>query len=63
MSAYDLPSRVPADLDAAELVALMGRDKKALTGGLTFVLDGPDGLEVVDGVDPETVTATLEAVR
>ena len=63
VSAYDLPSRVPADLDAAELVSLMGRDKKALTGGLTFVLDGPAGLEVVDGVDPDLVTTTLEAVR
>jgi 5-deoxy-5-amino-3-dehydroquinate synthase len=63
VSAYDLPSRVPADLDAARLVALMGRDKKALTGGLTFVLDGRDGLEVVEGVDPDLVTTTLEAVR
>ncbi len=25
----------------------MGRDKKALDGGLTFVLDGPAGVEVV----------------
>ena len=33
-------------LDADELVALMGRDKKALDG-LTFVLDGPAGVEVV----------------
>ena len=28
----------------------MGRDKKALTG-LTFVLDGPDGVEVVADLD------------
>ena len=34
-----------------ELVELMRRDKKALDG-LTFVLDGPDGVEVVAGVDP-----------
>ena len=29
------------------LVEVMGRDKKVTGGGLTFVLDGPDGLEVV----------------
>ena len=29
------------------LIALMGRDKKALGDGLTFVLDGPEGVEVV----------------
>ena len=28
----------------------MARDKKAL-GGLTFVLDGPAGVELVTGVD------------
>ena len=43
-AAYDLPSTLPAGLDHDELVELMGRDKKALDG-LTFVLDGPDGVE------------------
>ena len=43
---YGLPTSVPTDLDADELMALMGRDKKALDG-LTFVLDGPRGIEVV----------------
>ena len=36
----------------------MGRDKKALDG-LTFVLDGPAGVEVVTGVDPTVARATL----
>ena len=44
---YDLMIAPPAGLDADELVALMGRDKKALDG-LTFVLDGPAGVEVVE---------------
>ena len=39
----------PTGVDADELVALMARDKKALDG-LTFVLDGPRGVEVVAGV-------------
>ena len=42
-----------------ELVDLMGRDKKALDG-LTFVLDGPRGVEVVDGVAEQPVRAALE---
>jgi 5-deoxy-5-amino-3-dehydroquinate synthase len=37
----------------------MGRDKKALDG-LTFVLDGPDGVEVVAGVPDGAVRSTLE---
>ena len=36
----------------------MGRDKKALDG-LTFVLDGPRGVELVAGVDPARVKAAL----
>ena len=41
-------------LRSDRLVELMGRDKKALDG-LTFVLDGPNGVEVVAGVDPTDV--------
>ena len=40
----------------------MARDKKALDG-LTFVLDGPAGVETVAGVDPALVRETLEALR
>ena len=40
-------------------MTVMGRDKKALDG-LTFVLDGPDGIEVVPGVDPVLVANVLE---
>ena len=61
VAAYDLPTRPPAGLDPAELVAIMSRDKKATSARLTFVLDGPAGLEVVEGVDRDVVTATLKA--
>ena len=61
VASYDLPTRPPAGLEATELVRLMGRDKKASAGRLSFVLDGSSGLEVVDGVDPRKVTETLEA--
>ena len=56
---YDLMTAPPPGLDTDELVALMGRDKKALDG-LTFVLDGPDGVEVVAGVPEQPVRAALE---
>jgi len=58
VDAYGLPSRLPAGVACADLVAAMHRDKKA-TRGLTFVLDGPLGLEVVGGVAPDVVAATL----
>ncbi len=63
VAAYDLPSGLPGGLDAARLMALMGRDKKATGGGLTFVLDSPAGLEVVPGVDQADVMAALDELQ
>src|SRR3954449_179192 len=59
---YGLPTRLPDGVDTDALVALMGRDKKALTG-LTFVLDGACGVEVVTGVPEADVRAALEDAR
>jgi 5-deoxy-5-amino-3-dehydroquinate synthase len=56
---YDLMTRPPDGLGVDELVALMYRDKKALSG-LTFALDGPAGVEVVAGVDELPVRTALE---
>ena len=58
LASFDLPTDLPRDADAAELVTFMGRDKKAQQD-LTFVLDGPDGVEAVRGVAPADVVATL----
>lgn len=63
VAGYDLPVAIPNGLHDAELVELMGRDKKVLDQGLTFVLDGPVGVEVVNGVDPDQVRAALASVR
>jgi 5-deoxy-5-amino-3-dehydroquinate synthase len=57
---YELGTTLPAGLVSDELVTLMGRDKKVLSDGLTFVLDGAQGVEVVPGVSAE---AALEALR
>jgi 5-deoxy-5-amino-3-dehydroquinate synthase len=62
VGAYDLPSVLPEGSDFEELVEIMGRDKKALTG-LTFVLDGPSGVEVVPGVERSAIDTALERVR
>jgi 5-deoxy-5-amino-3-dehydroquinate synthase len=56
---YGLRITPPERLDPDELMALMARDKKALEG-LTFVLDGPAGVEVVTGVPEAAVRSTLE---
>jgi len=39
-------------------VSFMSRDKKA-HHDLTFVLDGPDGVEVVRGIEVDDVVGTL----
>lgn len=58
---YGLPTTMPAGTDHDELLHVMARDKKALTG-YTFVLDGPVGVEVVRDVARADVAATLSEV-
>lgn len=55
---YALATRPPQAMPVDELVQAMTKDKKALDG-LTFVLDSPNGLQVVAGVDPLVVQKTL----
>ncbi|MGQ0804043.1 MAG: 3-dehydroquinate synthase [Actinomycetota bacterium] len=47
VASLGLPTKVPGASRAADLVSVMRRDKKA-SGGLTFVLRGPGGLEAVE---------------
>jgi 5-deoxy-5-amino-3-dehydroquinate synthase len=61
IESYELPSRLPDGGDADRLVALMARDKKAVTG-LTFVLDGPHGVEPVAGVERAAIDKALAAI-
>jgi 5-deoxy-5-amino-3-dehydroquinate synthase len=58
VAGFDLSGDLPSGSDAAFLVEAMGRDKKA-SHDLTFVLDGPRGVETVRGVDPADALATL----
>jgi len=55
---YSLQTRMPVGLDIDQLMAAMARDKKALQG-LTFILDSPQGLEIVANISPEIVRSEL----
>jgi 5-deoxy-5-amino-3-dehydroquinate synthase len=59
---YGLSAAIPEHLEDQRLLDLMGRDKKALDG-LTFVLDGPSGIEVVPQVPAAAVLTALATMR
>lgn len=61
LHAYELPTNVPAGLAPADLQALFSRDKKAIDG-VTFVLDGANGVEAVTGIDPAVLADAFEVV-
>ena len=62
VSGEDLSTALPAGADPELLAELMGRDKK-VARGLTFVLDGPDGVEVVRDVPRDAVLAALDEME
>jgi 5-deoxy-5-amino-3-dehydroquinate synthase len=59
---YGLEVRLPADVATDDLMQLMRGDKKAVDG-LTFVLDGPNGCEVVPNVDESVVRDALATME
>jgi 5-deoxy-5-amino-3-dehydroquinate synthase len=58
---YGLSVEVPRGVKRERLIDLMKHDKKAVNG-LTFVLDGPDGIETVRGVNETAVHHALDAL-
>ena len=62
LESYGLPSALPMSMSDEDLLISMTRDKKAVEG-FTFVLDGPNGLEVVQGIEENSVRETLKRVR
>jgi len=62
VAGYDLPIRLPDGADHEALLALFRRDKKAVDG-VTFMLDGPHGIEPVRVDDRSVLAATLDALR
>jgi 5-deoxy-5-amino-3-dehydroquinate synthase len=63
IASYGLPDRLPDRVSDEDLVTVMGRDKKVTSAGLTFVLDGPRGLEVVSGIPADVVSSSLCELR
>jgi 5-deoxy-5-amino-3-dehydroquinate synthase len=59
VAANDLPTTIPPACDPEELVAVMRRDKKSTGDGLTFVLDGPNGVELVTGISFDDARAAM----
>lgn len=61
VAGYDLPMNLPPGSDHDALLALFARDKKAV-GGVTFVLDGPDGVEPTRIDNPQALRDALDAI-
>ncbi len=61
VSGYGLHTTIPEGLDPERMVQLFARDKKAIDG-ITFVLDGPDGVEPVLIDDTDLLLKTMELV-
>jgi len=59
---YGQATTVPAGLDGDQVLELFARDKKALDG-VTFVLDGPNGVEPVRVDDRALLLDALDAMR
>jgi 5-deoxy-5-amino-3-dehydroquinate synthase len=58
IAGYDLPTDLPPGVSVDAALTVMARDKKARRG-LTFVLDGPRGVELVPDVPVHEVEAVL----
>jgi len=62
LRSYDLPSQVPEELATEELMRYLLADKKHRQG-LAMVLDGPGGLEVVQGLEEAMLAQMIEEFR
>lgn len=58
---YGLATTVPVGIARGRLLELIARDKKAIDG-LTFVLDGPRGIELVSDVPREAVDRAFDVL-
>lgn len=58
---YGLPTALPVEAGSAALLGVMRHDKKAISG-LSFVLDGPKGAELVSDVPQEVVARVLDGM-
>jgi 5-deoxy-5-amino-3-dehydroquinate synthase len=62
LDALELQRRIPSHFDVDQLIDAMSHDKKT-RHDLSFVLDGPNGFELVSGVESSVVRDTLERFK
>jgi 5-deoxy-5-amino-3-dehydroquinate synthase len=62
LGVYGLSAALPAWAESDVLIERFSRDKKAVHG-TTFVLDGPDGLEVVAGIERAALDAAMSRME
>ncbi|MEM9561140.1 MAG: 3-dehydroquinate synthase family protein [Actinomycetota bacterium] len=62
VAAYGLDGTLPVGLDHDHVIDLFARDKKAIDG-VTFVLDGPSGVEPVPVDDRRLLAGALAAIE
>jgi 3-dehydroquinate synthase len=61
---YELPTRIPAGMETAQIEAFMGSDKKAVAGQLHFVLVKEIGAPFVTSEIPSgVVVEAIEELR
>jgi 3-dehydroquinate synthetase len=59
LAGLGLPVDPPQGLDPRSLLEAMGADKKRRSGRAAFVVPAPDGVELVEGLDPPSALAAL----
>lgn len=59
---YGLKTKPDGKVDRQGLIALMRSDKKAISG-LTFVLDGPSGIEVISGLSEKHLEQAFDEMQ
>ena len=59
VTSFGLEPNIATGLDSGELIEIMHRDKK-VSNGLTMVLDGQGGFDVVSGIDDSVLRECLE---
>ncbi len=62
VAAYGLDGTLPVGLDHQHIIDLFARDKKAIDG-VTFVLDGPNGVEPVPVGDRRLLAEAMAAIE
>jgi 5-deoxy-5-amino-3-dehydroquinate synthase len=62
LSKYQLPTRIPFNIDENEIINLMTIDKKTKANQLTLVLPGKAGFELISGINKNLAKTALKEI-